>query len=222
MLHSFTGGTDGEYPYAGVTRDSAGNLYGTTQGGGTGNAGVVYKLDTTGQETVLYSFTGGADGGYPDASVIQDSVGNLYGTTFNGGAATWASSTSLMWAARKRSCTASRVGPMGRVPSAGVIRDSAGNLYGTTIEGGTAGWGVVYKLDASGQETVLYSFMGGADGGDPYAGVIRDPAGNLYGTTLFGTYGSGNVYKLDTTGRETVLYSFTNGADGRLSTLTQV
>jgi uncharacterized repeat protein (TIGR03803 family) len=214
VLHSFTGGTDGEYPYAGVTRDSAGNLYGTTQGGGTGNAGVVYKLDTTGQETVLYSFSGGADGGYPDASVIQDSVGNLYGTTFNGGTANMGVVYKLDVGGQETVLYSFTGGADGASPYAGVIRDSAGDLYGTTVEGGTAGWGVVYKLDASGQETVLYSFMGGADGGDPYAGVIRDPAGNLYGTTLFGTYGSGNVYKLDTTGQETVLYSFTNGADG--------
>ena len=214
VLHSFTGGTDGEYPYAGVTRDSAGNLYGTTQGGGTGNAGVVYKLDPSGQETVLYSFSGGADGGYPDASVIQDSVGNLYGTTFNGGTANMGVVYKLDVGGQETVLYSFTGGADGASPYAGVIRDSAGDLYGTTVEGGTAGWGVVYKLDASGQETVLYSFMGGADGGDPYAGVIRDPAGNLYGTTLFGTYGSGNVYKLDTTGQETVLYSFTNGADG--------
>ena len=214
VLHSFTGGTDGEYPYAGVTRDSAGNLYGTTQGGGTGNAGVVYKLDTTGQETVLYSFSGGADGGYPDASVIQDSVGNLYGTTFNGGTANMGVVYKLDVGGQETVLYSFTGGADGASPYAGVIRDSAGDLYGTTVEGGTAGWGVVYKLDTSGQETVLYSFTGGADGGDPYAGVIRDPAGNLYGTTLFGTYGSGNVYKLDTTGQETVLYSFTNGADG--------
>ena len=214
VLHSFTGGTDGEYPYAGVTRDSAGNLYGTTQGGGTGNAGVVYKLDTTGQETVLYSFSGGADGGYPDASVIQDSVGNLYGTTFNGGTANMGVVYKLDVGGQETVLYSFTGGADGASPYAGVIRDSAGDLYGTTVEGGTAGWGGVYKLDTAGQETVLYSFTGGADGGDPYAGVIRDPAGNLYGTTLFGTYGSGNVYKLDTTGQETVLYSFTNGADG--------
>jgi uncharacterized repeat protein (TIGR03803 family) len=99
-------------------------------------------------------------------------------------------------------------------PWAGVIQDSAGNLYGTTYYGGTANAGVVYKLDTSGHYTVLYSFMGGADGANPYAGVILDSAGNLYGTTEEGGENNGVVYKLDTTGHETVLYSFTGGADG--------
>jgi len=85
VLHSFTGGADGGNPVAGVISDSAGNLYGTTQKGGPANAGVVYKLDPAGNETVLYSFTGGVDGGTPDASVIRDPAGNLYGTTYSGG-----------------------------------------------------------------------------------------------------------------------------------------
>lgn len=92
MLYAFAGGyqvafgPDGGQPYAGVIPDSAGNLYGTTSGGGTSNQGVVYKLDTALNETVLYTFTGGADGGFPQAGVIGDSTGHLYGTTANGGA----------------------------------------------------------------------------------------------------------------------------------------
>ena len=86
MLHSFSGGTDGGYPIAGLIRESAGNLYGTTQSAGISAAGVVFKLDTTGTETVLYSFTGGADGAYPVAGLIRDSAGNLYGTASDGGA----------------------------------------------------------------------------------------------------------------------------------------
>lgn len=84
-MHSFTGGADGGYPYAGVIRDSAGNLYGTTISGGAAGKGVVYKVDTSGHETVLYSFTNGADGGSPAADLIRDSAGNLYGTTLNNG-----------------------------------------------------------------------------------------------------------------------------------------
>ena len=84
VLYSFTGGADGEYPFAGVIRDSAGNLYGTTSYGGSG-AGVVYKLDTTGHETVLYSFSGGADGGQPFAGVVRGLAGNLFGTATLGG-----------------------------------------------------------------------------------------------------------------------------------------
>ncbi len=102
----------------------------------------------------------------------------------------------------------------GGEPEAGVIQDSAGNLYGTTTSGGTAGKGAVFKLDTAGQETVLYSFTGLADGGEPLAGVIRDSAGNLYGTTYGGEGTAGVVYKLDAAGQETVLYTFTGGING--------
>ena len=142
VLHSFAGGTDGQYPWAGLVRDSDGGLYGTTFYGGASNYGVVFKVDAAGTETVLYSFTGGADGGNP---------------------------------------------------TAGVIRDSAGNLYGTTNIGGAPGmgYGVVFELDMAGTETVLHTFTGGAGGANPVGGLIRDTAGNLYGTTQDGGSGSG-------------------------------
>jgi uncharacterized repeat protein (TIGR03803 family) len=215
VLYSFTGGADGQWPNAGVLRDSAGNLYGTTYGGGTAYNGAVYKLDTTGHETVLYSFTGGADGGNPFAGVIRDSAGNLYGTTSGGGTAGAGVVYKLDTAGHETVLHSFTGGADGQWPNAGVIRDSAGNLYGTTAYGGTANEGVVFKVDTTGQETVLYGFTGGADGGQPFAGVIRDSAGNLYGTTyLGGAADRGVVYKLDTGGHETVLYSFTGGADG--------
>jgi uncharacterized repeat protein (TIGR03803 family) len=214
VLHSFTGGADGSGPYAGVIGDSAGNLYGTTEVGGTANQGVVYKLDSAGHETVLYSFMGGADGSEPFAGVIGDSAGNLYGTTRSGG-------TGGIGVVYKLDPTGhemvlhSFIGADGNYPAAGVIRDSAGNLYGTTEYGGTEGFGVVYKLDSTGHETVLHSFPGGADGAVPSGGVIRDSAGNLYGTTQQGgsAWGYGVVYKLDSSGQETVLHSF-SGTDG--------
>ncbi len=214
-LHSFTGGADGAVPYAGLFRDRAGNLYGTTSGGGASGMGVVFKVDTTGTETVLYSFTGKLDGANPYASLIQDSAGNLYGTTFGGGG--WGAGVVF-----KLDTTGTETvlhhftgGADGDEPSAPLIRDSAGNLYGTTAGGGASNWGVVFKLDRTGSETVLYSFSGGTDGGYPIAGLIRDSAGNLYGTTQSAGIGaSGVVFKLDTTGTETVLYSFTGGADG--------
>ena len=218
VLYAFTGSTDGGNPHAGVIGDSAGNLYGTTVGGGTFGFGVVYKLDATGHETVLYSFTGGSDGGYPDAGVIRDPAGNLYGTASTGSGVVYRLDTTGHFAVLHGFTG----GADGGTPYAGVVRDSAGNLYGTTYHGGTAGAGVVYKLDASSRhrETVLYSFTGGADGGGPNA-IIRDSAGNLYGTTFSGGmagagagFGAGVVYKLDTAGHETVLYSFTGGADG--------
>jgi uncharacterized repeat protein (TIGR03803 family) len=232
VLYTFTGGPDGGSPYAGVIRDSSGNFYGTTAYGGTagpyGPAGVVYKLDTAGHQTVLYSFTGGADGSNPFAGVIRDSSGNLYGTAQQGGGTSGAGVVFELDTAGQETVLYSFTGGAdGGYPTAGLIRDSAGNLYGTTLGGGTAGAGVVFKLDRAGQETVLYSFTGGADGGSPTAGVIRDSAGNLYGTTQDGgittgvcsTYyywspGCGVVFKLDGTGNETVLYAFTGLADG--------
>jgi len=215
VLYTFTGGADGANPSAGVTGDSAGNLYGTTSGGGLANAGVVYKLDKAGHETVLYSFTGGADGGIPWTGVLRDSKGNLYGTASSGGTPCCAGVVFKVSASGQETVLYTFTGGTGGSYPNGVIRDSAGNLYGTTGGGGTANVGMVYMLDAAGQETVLYGFPGPADGSYPYAGVIRDSAGNLYGTTVSGgPANAGVVYKLDARGHETVLYSFTGGADG--------
>jgi uncharacterized repeat protein (TIGR03803 family) len=226
VLYSFTGGADGSNPYAGVIRDSAGNLYGTTQNGGTPGAGVVFKVDTAGQETVLYSFTGGADGGTPLAGLIRDSVGNFFGTTSAGGQPASFGFGGVVFkldTAGHETVLHSFTGGAddGAGPYAGVFRDSSGNLYGTTTGGGAGGTaapfgaGVVYKLDANGKETVLYNFTGGADGGYPLAGVIRDSAGNLYGTTnRYGPAGEGVVFELDMAGREAVLCGFPVAADG--------
>ena len=215
VLYSFTGGTDGGFPYSGLMRDAAGNLYGTTTSRGTAGGGVVYKLDTAGQQTVLYNFTGGADGGYPYAGVIRDTAGNLYGTTYNGGTMKLGVVYKLDAAGDETVLYNFRGGPDGASPQGGVIRDPAGNLYGTTVHGGAAGAGVVYKLAASGDEAVLYSFTGAADGSQPDAGVIRDSAGNLYGTTAYGGVANvGVVYQLDPAGHETVPYNFPDAAGG--------
>jgi uncharacterized repeat protein (TIGR03803 family) len=219
VLYTFTGGADGGYPYDGVIRDTAGNLYGTTAYGGAAGAGVVFKVEATGRETVLYTFTGGADGANPFAGVILDSAGNLYGTTAYGGAA-GAGVVFQLDAAGHESVLYSFTGAAdGANPYASVIRDEAGDLFGTTYYGGTAGDGVVFQLDASSQETVLHTFTGGADGANPFGGVIRDSAGNLYGTTEFGGTGnSGIVFKLNAAGQETLLHTFTGGTDGGLPT----
>ena len=209
LLHVFAGGADGAYPYAGVTLDVAGNLYGTTQqGGSAGGHGVVYKVDATGQETVLYAFSGGTDGGQPFADVVLDTAGNLYGTAAIGGFGHGVI-YKLDAAGQETVLHNFGGGLYGDYPYAGVIGDAAGNLYGTTVYGGTANAGIVYKLDAEGGFTVLHSFTGLADGGNPYAGVTRDAAGNLYGTTTYGgASGDGVVFKVDTAGNYTVVYSF--------------
>jgi uncharacterized repeat protein (TIGR03803 family) len=180
-----------------VIRDQAGNLYGTTTFGGAAGYGVVYKVDTAGLETVLYSFKGAADGGEPYGGLIRDSAGNLYGTTPSYGTGYEGVVYKVDTAGNETVLYTFTGGSDGGYPYGGLVRDSAGNLYGTTSLGGTAGAGVVYELSAAGQETVLHSFTGGADGGTPYAGVIRDSAGNIYGTTYSGgKENSGGVFKL--------------------------
>jgi uncharacterized repeat protein (TIGR03803 family) len=214
VIYSFASFPRGANPYAPLTRDAAGNLYGTTNQGGQANVGVVFKVDASGQQTVLYNFKGGADGANPYAGVIRNSAGNIYGTTYRGGAANAGVVYRVDATGHEKVLYSFTGGADGGHPYAGVIADASGNLYGTTYKGGTANAGVIYKLTPSGQETVLYSFTGGTDGGNPYAGVIADAAGNLYGTTLYGgtapffPYADGVIYKLDTAGRETVLYSF--------------
>jgi uncharacterized repeat protein (TIGR03803 family) len=220
VLYSFTGGQDGGDPYGGLIRDAAGNFYGTTVKGGAFNLGTVIKLNASGKFKVLYSFAGGADGAFPYASLIRDAAGNLYGTTTQGGASGYGTVFKLD-PTGSETLLHSFTGEDGRDPNAGLIRDAAGNLYGTTTLGGNLGCGggygcgTVFKLDASGIETVLHSFSGGQDGEEPtHAGLIHDAAGNLYGTTAYGgTSDNGTVFKLNAGGKYKVLYSFT-GANG--------
>jgi uncharacterized repeat protein (TIGR03803 family) len=192
VLHSFKGGSDGANPYAGVVRDSAGNLYGTTYLGGPANAGVVYKVTPSGQETVLYAFTGETDGGNPYGGMIVDSSGNLYGTTLKGGMTGCSGGCGVVYkvnpSGQETVLHSFTGGADGATPYAGVISDSAGNLYGTTYAGGANQGGVVYELSTSGQETVLHSFGGGPPGYSPTGGLARDSAGNLYGTNSAGVY----------------------------------
>jgi uncharacterized repeat protein (TIGR03803 family) len=195
VLHRFTG-NDGSFPEAGLVRDAAGNLYGTTLNGGdqncSGGCGSVFKLDKTSKETILYSFTGGSDGEYPNAGLVRDEAGNLYGTTVAGGVSgTGCPEYTTCGVVFKLDTTGKETvlytftgGADGGTSYARLVRDSAGNLYGTTAGGGAFASGVVFKLDATGHETVLHTFTGGADGGLPYAGLVRDSAGNLYGATL--------------------------------------
>jgi uncharacterized repeat protein (TIGR03803 family) len=140
------------------------------------------------QEFVIHNFTFGT-GWSPTPAGVTLAPDGIYGTTESGGT----SDDGVVYkldTAFHYTVLHNFTGPDGVGPNVGVIRDSAGNLYGTAYYGGRARYGVVYKLDSAGNYTVLYTFAGGADGGQPYAGVIRTPAGNLIGTTQFG--GSGN------------------------------
>jgi len=216
VLYAFADGTDGGTPYAGLMRDSTGNLYGTTFGGGTDSAGTVFMVDPTGKETVLYNFKGKADGASPIAGLARGPGGAFYGTTVEGGASNYGTVFRLSKTG-KETVLHSFNSQDGSYPDAGLFRDSVGNLYGATVKGGTSNLGTVFELDTTGKQTVLHSFTGGADGrfSYTYGRLVRDAAGNFYGTTLAGgNSDQGIVFKVDTTGQETVLYNFTGGADG--------
>jgi uncharacterized repeat protein (TIGR03803 family) len=206
------------------TSSEGGSTTGFCANVGNVGCGVVFKLDPTGHETVLYSFTGGTDGGYP-TGVVRDRFGNLYGTTVLGGITTGACAPSggcgvvfKLDPTGHETVLYSFTGGSdgGGTTRSGVIGDSAGNLYGTTFNGGTANAGAVYKLDPAGHKTVLYTFSTGADGDIPKGDLAGDGASNLYGTTQQGgAAGQGVVSKVDSAGHETVLYSFTGGPMGR-------
>jgi uncharacterized repeat protein (TIGR03803 family) len=258
MLYQFKAGQDGGLPYGGVTRDSAGNLFATASAAGLGicpgphpeipGCGTVVKLARVGQEawgeSTIYSFPYLNDGLNSHAGLVEDSEGNLYGTTTTGGAhnhgtvfkvsrqPNGASQTSIVYSFGNQ-------GPLdGATPVAGLIFDSAGNLYGTTQGGGIhtpacggyAGCGTVFKLSPSGDgrwvQTILYRFTGNAagDGSLPSAALAFDDAGNLYGTTMSGGVfnptwdGLGTVFRLSPasngTWTESVLHSFGGTGDG--------
>jgi uncharacterized repeat protein (TIGR03803 family) len=206
VLHAFEGYLvgDGILPVGGVTLDSAGNLYGATyEGGSTAcyvyGCGLIYKVDPAGNYTILYKFTGGANGSFPSSGVILDAAGNLYGTT----------STLVYKLDRTGHETVLYTftgGLDGGSPSGNLAIDDQGNLYGTTTSGERGYGPVLYKLDPAGKETVLHYF---GDLGP--AGVVRDAAGSLYGTTA---YGSGIAYRVDPSGQFTTLYTFSNPAGG--------
>jgi uncharacterized repeat protein (TIGR03803 family) len=214
VLHTFTGASDGGYPY-GTLLLSGSTLFGTTFSGGTGS-GVVFEMDLSGNETVLYTFTGGADGGNPYSGVIMDSSKNLYGTAGHGGAASFGVVYKLNPSTRQYTVLHSfQGGSDGQTPVGGLLLDSSGNLYGTTWAYGSGGGTVFKMVAATGAETVLHNFTGTSDGGNPYAGLVMDSTGALYGTTqLGGNNLSGVIYKITTAGTLTVLYSFLDGSDG--------
>ena len=167
--------------------------------------------------TDLYNFTGGHDGGTPSAGLVRDAQGNLYGTTFWNGSFGWGTvfkvDTKGAETVLYNFCPGGIPCTDGGNPSAGLIRDANGVLYGTTQGGGSAKWGTVFKVDTNGTETVMYNFAGGAsDGCSPAQGLVRDKAGNFYGTGACGAAGKGVVFKLSPQGKETVLHNFAGGS----------
>jgi uncharacterized repeat protein (TIGR03803 family) len=162
--------------------DRHGNLFGTTAIGGSSGYGTVFKLDTSGNETVLHSFTNTPDGSEPAAGLIMDKAGNLYSTTARGGTYGYGTVFKLDSAGNEVVLHSFTGTPDGAYPRAGLLMDNMGSLYGTTIQGGSSDYGTVFKVDTSGNEAVLHSFKI-TDGAVPAAGVIMDKDGNLYGTT---------------------------------------
>jgi uncharacterized repeat protein (TIGR03803 family) len=244
-LYSFTGGSDGAMPNGGLTFDSAGNIYGTASQGGTGvcrdqnyynvGCGTVFELSPSyfgWSFWLLHTFTNSPDGGWPLGGVVLDRAGNLYGSTSiggsgcNGGCGTvfelspgsggnWNETILHNFAGEPND---------GSYPGAALIFDGSGNLSGTTELGGTGAGGTVFEVAPSGQETVIYSFTGNADGQYPLGSLTFDASGQLYGTTSYGGdsscwRGCGAVFRLTQTGgtwNESTLYDFTV-KDGGLS-----
>jgi uncharacterized repeat protein (TIGR03803 family) len=207
VLYSFNGGSDGSGPQGLLLRDGAGNLFGTTFYGGTSNAGTVFGITATGQEEILYTFTGAADGANPQAGVVRDSAGNLYGTTSAGGANHNGTVFELIRPKKLGQPWTEQVlysfgaAPDGATPVAGVTFDHTGNLYGTTSAGGTYGVGTIFQLVPQGSswtENILHQFQNADDGAVPYAGLVLDKAGNLFGAATEGDSGNegGTVFEL--------------------------
>lgn len=210
IRHDFNGnGSDGDGSYAGLVRDSTGDLYGTTYAGGggscTGGCGSVFKLNPAGVFTTLHSFTGGSDGGNPYGGLVMDASGNLYGTAQNYGNLSCAKKGgnpgcgTVFELNRERKLILLHTfagSPDGATPSAAILLDANGNIYGATSFGGdqacNGGYscGVVFKINRSGQGTILHTFTGGANDGEvPYRGLYRDAAGDLFGTAVSGGKG---------------------------------
>jgi uncharacterized repeat protein (TIGR03803 family) len=237
VLYEFQGPPDGYNPSGSMIFDASGNLYGTTENGGTGRGGTVFELTHTADgwmESVLYSFQGGTDGGEPNSTLVMDEAGNLYGTTEFGGSGgcTSGDGCGIVFALTP---PATQGGPWiesilyafqgntdGAYPN-GVILDKFGNLYGTTYNGGDlscadgSGCGTVFELSLVGgawSETTLYTFQESPDGNLPESGLTIDASGNLYGATYWGGSGNGKgtVYELSPSNgswSERTLYSFT-------------
>jgi uncharacterized repeat protein (TIGR03803 family) len=239
VLHSFTAGTDGAVPNP-IIRDAQGNLYGTTKFGGDpfcglDTCGTIYKIDSAGNETVLYSFLGGTNGTDPVAGLVEDAAGNLYGTT-QGNGYIGGDSVIFKLDANGQETSFPTDGLNACCLDSPLAVDAEGNVYGMSPYGGVPncglnsdglGCGTLFKATPAGELTVLHVFSG-TDGMQPEGGVVLDGKGNLYGTAYFGgklscqypgefqeaQAGCGTIYKLDSSGKFTVLHAFTGPGDG--------
>jgi len=221
VVYSFLNPPDAFGPRCNLVADTAANMYGTTFSGGTHNLGAVFVVTPTGTESVVYSFAGGADGSHPIAGLVRDTkTGNLYGTTVYGGATNNGTVFVVNPTTGTETVLYSFKGGVtdGANPYSSVVR-SGTTIFGTTMNGGTYGYGTVFKLTSKGKETILHHFNSAfptLDGSYPYAGLILYK-GILYGTTTLGGLGNlGTVFSITNAGAYTLLYSFKGGsADGQ-------
>jgi uncharacterized repeat protein (TIGR03803 family) len=222
-LYSFGLFPDAANPVGTLAMDKVGNIYGAAQFGGAYTAGAVFKIDTAGKETILHSFEDVPDGYEPIAGLVLDPGGTLYGTTASGGVNDAGTVFKLDTSGHEAVLHSFDCASDGCEPTADLVLDGSGNLYGTTSFGGRFNQGTVFKLEPNGKLIVLHSFKGGGEGGSPSAGVTLDRSGNVYGTTYFGgdtkcnppyDKGCGVVFRLDRAGKEKVLYAFKGGVDG--------
>lgn len=201
VLHAFGSGSDGRMPQNGVLRDKQGTLYGTTVVGGDSDYGTVFKVTSKGAESVLYSFRATGDGQNPTSALIEDTEGNLYGTTYYGGDS-GAGTVFKIAPDSSETVLHSFTGEDGLNSSSTLAIDEGGNLYGTTQSGGPSNGGTIFQVAPDSTETTLYSFTDGSDGAFPGEGLVLDRKGNLYGTatggagTACGGLGCGVVFEL--------------------------
>ncbi|MBI3476053.1 MAG: hypothetical protein HY010_09990 [Acidobacteria bacterium] len=210
LLHKFTGGSDGANPIGPLVQDADGNLFGVTQSGGDflckeiflfegAGCGVVFKLDKNRNFSVLHTFKGRSDGAVPQGGLLLDAAGNLFGTAFKGGKTEHGTVYRI---AKDGTYTILHrfIQREGRNPNGGLVADPAGNLYGTAQQGGIHNLGTAFQLAADGSVKVLHAFAGLEDGAVPFAGLFRDGAGHLYGTTvknfLIQQVQGGNVFEI--------------------------
>ena len=210
VLHDFTGGLDGSSPHQ-LIQGSDGNFYGTARFGGANDLGNVFEMDPSGVLTVLYSFTGEADGCAPQGPVFRDSNGDLYGTTnqcadpkCRCGAFFKLDTNKILTVLHTFTRGSDGNGADGEFPSNNIVSVN-GELYGTTEEGGSNRSGVLYKITKAGHYTVLQNFVGRGTGSQE--DLTRDPSGNIYGEA------SGSIFELDTAGKFSTIYSFTGGVN---------
>jgi uncharacterized repeat protein (TIGR03803 family) len=213
-LHSFcppNGCTDGSFLQAGLVQATNGNLYGTTSDNGFANNGLgtVFKITTSGTLTTLHTFDV-TDGQDPTAGLVQATDGNLYGTTFEGGANLYGTVFKITPGGTLTTLHSFDITD-GAYPQAGLVQATDGDLYGTTLEGGANGLGTVFKITPSGTLTTLHSFV--SPDGDPYAGLIQATDGNFYGTTL-GDNGDGTIFSLSMGLKAFLEIQSTSGKEG--------